>query len=54
MSGFPGEPYAGRGCPLCGRPGGVVVHEVAAVPVHSCLVMDTRAEAMAIINRPSR
>jgi SAM-dependent methyltransferase len=52
LSGFPGEPYAGRGCPLCGRPGGVVVHEVAAVPVHSCLVMDTRAEAMAIAQRP--
>jgi SAM-dependent methyltransferase len=42
------EEYAGRACPLCGRPGGQVVHEVATVPVHSCLVMDTRDDALAI------
>ena len=42
------EAYAGRACPLCGRPGGEMVHEVATVPVHSCLVMDTRSEARTI------
>lgn len=40
--------YAGRACPLCRRPGGELVHEVATVPVHSCLVMDTRADALSI------
>ncbi len=48
MSAPPPEAYAGRACPVCGRPGGQPVHEVAAVPVHSCLVMDTRADAVAI------
>ena len=42
------DAYAGRGCPLCLRPGGELVHEVPTVPVHSCLVMDTRAEAVSI------
>ncbi len=48
MSGPPSDSYAGRACPLCLRPGGTVVHEVATVPVHSCLLMDTRAAAEAI------
>lgn len=42
------EPYQGRPCPLCGEPGGRLVHEVPTVPVHSCLVMSTRAEAIAM------
>lgn len=37
-----------RGCPLCLRPGGQTVYEVTSVPVHSCLVMNTRAEALSI------
>jgi hypothetical protein len=42
------EPYAGRACPICATPGGELVHEVARVPVHSCLVMGTREEALAM------
>ena len=42
------EAYTGRACPLCGRTGGELVHEVASVPVHSCLVMNTRDEALAM------
>jgi SAM-dependent methyltransferase len=37
-----------RPCPVCGRPGGEPLHDVASVPVHSCLVMDSRAEAVSI------
>ena len=48
MSAPASDAYAGRGCPLCLRPGGELVHEVPTVPVHSCLVMDTRAEAVSI------
>lgn len=48
MSAPSGDEYAGRPCPLCGRPGGQLVHEVSTIPVHSCLVMDTRHDAVAI------
>lgn len=48
MSAPPRESYDGRPCPLCGRPGGELAHEVPAVPVHSCLVMDTRPHALEI------
>lgn len=48
MSGPAADSYPGRACPLCGTPGGRLVHEVPTVPVHSCLVMGSRAEALAI------
>ncbi len=48
MSAPASEAYAGRACPICLRPGGKLVHEVPTVPVHSCLVMDTRSEAVSI------
>lgn len=48
MSGPATDPYPGRACPLCHRPGGRLVHDVPTVPVHSCLVMGSRTEALAI------
>ena len=42
------ESYSGRPCPLCGEPGGRLVYEVPTVPVHSCLIMSSRAEALGI------
>lgn len=48
MSALPTDSYDGRPCPLCLRPGGELVHEVPTVPVHSCLVMETRADAISI------
>lgn len=42
------DPLDVRPCPVCGRPGGEPLHDVASVPVHSCLVMGSRAEAVSI------
>jgi C-methyltransferase C-terminal domain/Methyltransferase domain len=35
-------------CPLCQADGGLLVHRIPSLPVHSCLLMDTRDEAMAV------
>jgi SAM-dependent methyltransferase len=39
------EPVPGAGCPLCGTPGGLSLHRIDRIPVHSCLLMDTREQA---------
>ncbi|KQX62916.1 class I SAM-dependent methyltransferase [Angustibacter sp. Root456] len=35
-------------CPLCGTDGGRVVHRAEAVPVHSCLLVDSRDDALSL------
>lgn len=40
--------YPGRACPLCAAPGGQLVHTIPRLPVHSCLLMDSRDEALAV------
>jgi hypothetical protein len=42
------EAHTARACPLCVNPGGVLVHRIASLPVHSCLLMDNRREALAV------
>jgi C-methyltransferase C-terminal domain/Methyltransferase domain len=43
-----GNSYLGPPCPLCRTDGGLLVHRIPSLPVHSCLLMDTRDEAMAV------
>ena len=41
-------------CPNCGGRGAVLFYEVRGVPAHSCLLMDTRAEALDFPRRDLR
>lgn len=40
--------YLGRECPLCARPGGALAYQIPSLPVHSCLLMEDRAEALSV------
>ncbi|MDF1603456.1 class I SAM-dependent methyltransferase [Nocardioides sp. YIM 152315] len=42
------EPSTGTRCPLCAAPGGLSVHRIGSLPVHSCLLMDSREDALAV------
>ena len=39
-----------RPCPACGAPGGQTVYRIAALPVNSCLLVDSAAEARSLPN----
>lgn len=43
-----GAGYTGRACPLCAAPGGRLVYRIPRLPVHSCLLMDSRADALSV------
>jgi hypothetical protein len=43
-----GKSYHGPPCPLCRTDGGLLVQRIPNLPVHSCLLMDTPDEAVAV------